>query len=63
MLTAGDLVLPPQPPSGNVEGAEGHLEGPFFMREVLADEVVRYVGEPIAVVLAARATWRTSTKT
>ncbi len=52
VLTAGDMDLPPQPPSGNVEGAEGHLEGPFFTREILADNVVRFVGEPIALVVA-----------
>jgi carbon-monoxide dehydrogenase large subunit len=51
VLLADDLGLPPQPPSGNVEGASGTLEGPF-LREVLAKDVVRYVGEPIAVVVA-----------
>ena len=51
VLLAEDLGLPPQPPSGNVEGATGTLEGPF-VREVLANDVVRYVGEPIAVVVA-----------
>ncbi len=35
VLVAGDLDLPPQPPSGNVEGASGTLEGPFS-REILA---------------------------
>ena len=51
VLLAEDLRLPPQPPSGNVEGATGTLEGPF-VREVLAEDVVRYVGEPIAIVVA-----------
>ncbi len=45
-----DLGIAPQPPSGNVEGAEGTVEG--FMRDVLACDVVRYVGEPIAAVIA-----------
>ncbi len=44
VLTAEDLDLPPRPPSGNVDEAYG--------RPVLAREVVRFVGEPIAVVLA-----------
>jgi aerobic carbon-monoxide dehydrogenase large subunit len=52
VFEADDLDLAPQPPSGNVEGAEGHLEGPFFTRDPLARDVVRYVGEPIAIVLA-----------
>ncbi|MGZ4154486.1 MAG: xanthine dehydrogenase family protein molybdopterin-binding subunit, partial [Actinomycetota bacterium] len=44
VLTADDLELAAQPPSGNVRGP--------FARPVLARDVVRYVGEPIAVVLA-----------
>jgi carbon-monoxide dehydrogenase large subunit len=44
ILVATDLGLAPQPPAGNVEGP--------FARPVLASDVVRYVGEPIAVVLA-----------
>ena len=51
VLTAADIDLPPQPPSGNVEGSGGTIEG-LFGREVLARDVVRFVGEPIAVVLA-----------
>jgi carbon-monoxide dehydrogenase large subunit len=51
VYTAGDLDLPPLPPSGNVEGATGTIEG-LFAREVLAREVVRFVGEPLAVVVA-----------
>jgi aerobic carbon-monoxide dehydrogenase large subunit len=51
VFTADDLRIPPQAPSGNVEGASGTLEGPFA-REVLARDVVRYVGEPVAVVIA-----------
>jgi carbon-monoxide dehydrogenase large subunit len=51
VFTGDDLRIPPQPPSGNVEGASGTLQGPFA-REVLAKDVVRYVGEPIAVVIA-----------
>jgi aerobic carbon-monoxide dehydrogenase large subunit len=44
VLTASDLDLEPQPPSGNVRGP--------FPRPILAREVVRYVGEPLAVVIA-----------
>lgn len=44
VLLAADLDLDPQPPSGNVDGT--------FARPILASEVVRYVGEPVAVVLA-----------
>lgn len=44
VLSAEDLDLPPRPPAGNVEGP--------FGRPVLARERVRYVGEPIAAVLA-----------
>jgi carbon-monoxide dehydrogenase large subunit len=51
VFTADDLRIAPQAPSGNVEGASGTLEGPFA-REVLARDVVRYVGEPVAVVIA-----------
>jgi len=51
VLSAGDLDLAPQLPAGNVEGASGTLERPF-LRPVLAEDVVRFVGEPIAVVVA-----------
>jgi carbon-monoxide dehydrogenase large subunit len=51
VYTAADVDLPPMPPSGTVEGATGTLEG-LFGREVLARDVVRFVGEPIAVVIA-----------
>jgi carbon-monoxide dehydrogenase large subunit len=44
VLTAGDLDLAPRPPAGNVEGP--------FTRPLLARDAVRFVGEPIAVVLA-----------
>jgi carbon-monoxide dehydrogenase large subunit len=44
VLTAADIDLPPQPPSGNVVGE--------FRRPILAADVVRFVGEPIAVVVA-----------
>lgn len=44
VLVASDLGLAPQPPSGEVLGP--------FDRPVLASEEVRFVGEPIAVVLA-----------
>jgi carbon-monoxide dehydrogenase large subunit len=52
VVTAGDLDLPTMPPSGTVEGSGGGtLEGSFG-RDVLAREVVRFVGEPIALVVA-----------
>ena len=51
VFTAADLDLPRMRPSGTVEGATGTLEGPFG-REVLARDIVRFVGEPIAVVIA-----------
>ncbi len=44
VLGADDLNLAPRPPAGNVEGP--------FERPVLARDVVRFVGEPLAVVLA-----------
>jgi carbon-monoxide dehydrogenase large subunit len=46
VFTGADLQLGPKPPAGNVEGP--------FSRPVLADEAVRYVGEPIALVVADR---------
>ncbi|MGH2680946.1 MAG: xanthine dehydrogenase family protein molybdopterin-binding subunit [Actinomycetota bacterium] len=52
VYVATDLGLAPLPPSGTVEGAaEGELEG-LFSREPLAREVVRFVGEIVAVVVA-----------
>ena len=51
VFTASELDLARMPPSGNVEGATGTLHGPFG-REVLARDVVRFVGEPIALVVA-----------
>jgi carbon-monoxide dehydrogenase large subunit len=49
---ASDLDLAPLPPSGTVEGdADGELEG-LFSREPLARDVVRFVGEIVAVVVA-----------
>ena len=51
VYTAEDLDLPPQPPAGNVEAPGGELELPFH-REALARDRVRYVGEPVAVVVA-----------
>jgi carbon-monoxide dehydrogenase large subunit len=44
VYTARDLALGSQPPSGNVP--------PTFARPVLAQDIVRFVGEPIAVVIA-----------
>lgn len=44
VLTAEDLRLRPRPPAGNVDGP--------FSRPVPARDVVRHVGEPVAIVLA-----------
>jgi aerobic carbon-monoxide dehydrogenase large subunit len=43
VLTGADLGLPPRPAAGNVHG---------FERPVLATDVVRYVGEPIVLVVS-----------
>jgi carbon-monoxide dehydrogenase large subunit len=51
VYVAADLELPPQPPSSDVEGAGGTLEG-AWERPCLAHDVVRFVGEPVAVVVA-----------
>jgi len=52
---ATDLALAPLPPSGTVEGdSEVELEG-LFSREPLARDVVRFVGEIVAVVAAETA--------
>ena len=51
VFIADDLRIAPQKSSGNVEGSTGTLDEPF-PREVLARDVVRYVGEPVAVVIA-----------
>jgi carbon-monoxide dehydrogenase large subunit len=50
--TAIDLDLPVLPPSGNVERASGEELGGSFGREPLARDVVRFVGEALAVVVA-----------
>jgi carbon-monoxide dehydrogenase large subunit len=44
ILTAADIELPPQPAAGNVSGD--------FPRPILAGDRVRFVGEPLAVVVA-----------
>jgi carbon-monoxide dehydrogenase large subunit len=44
VLTADDLSLAPMPPAGNVEGP--------FHRPLPASDLVRYLGEPVAVVVA-----------
>jgi carbon-monoxide dehydrogenase large subunit len=44
VLTAEDLSIEPQPPAGNVRGP--------FGRPILASSTVRYVGEPVAAVVA-----------
>jgi len=44
VYVAADLDLAPQPPAGNID--------PSFTREMLARDVVRFVGEPVAVVVA-----------
>ena len=51
VFTADDLGLPPLPASGIVEGASGIL-ATVFGRELLARDVVRFVGEGVAVVVA-----------
>ena len=51
VFAAGDLDLPAQLAAGSVEVPGGDLERPFE-RPILAGERVRYVGEPVAVVLA-----------
>jgi aerobic carbon-monoxide dehydrogenase large subunit len=52
VYTADDLEIPPMPPSGNVEGASGEELAALFGRHVLARDRVRFVGEPVAVVIA-----------
>jgi carbon-monoxide dehydrogenase large subunit len=55
VYVATDLNLAPLPPSGTVEGAaEGEIEG-LFSREPLARDIVRFVGEFVAVVVAETA--------
>ena len=55
VYAATDLSLAPLPPSGTVEGdPDGELEG-LFSREPLARDVVRFVGEIVAVVVAETA--------
>ncbi|MEA2579228.1 MAG: aerobic carbon-monoxide dehydrogenase large subunit [Actinomycetota bacterium] len=44
VYVATDLEIPLQPPAGNID--------PSFTREALARDVVRFVGEPVAVVVA-----------
>jgi carbon-monoxide dehydrogenase large subunit len=51
VFAADDLAIPALPPSGNVEGESGTVSATFG-REVLARQVVRFVGEPLAVVVA-----------
>ena len=56
VFTANDLSIPALPPSGNVEGVVESAELEHaFSRDVLARDVVRFVGEPVAVVLAETA--------
>ena len=45
VITAADLDLVPQPPAGNVAGD--------YLRPILAADRVRYVGEPLAMVVAS----------
>ena len=55
VYVATDLGLAPLPPSGTVEGdSDAELEG-LFGREPLARDVVRFVGEIVAVVVAETA--------
>lgn len=46
VFTGADLALPPFPPAGSVSAPE------LFVYPVLAEDVVRFVGQPIAVVVA-----------
>ncbi len=52
VFVADDLALAPLPPSGNVESTVHGTIDDLFRREVLARDVVRYVGEPLALVVA-----------
>ena len=55
VYAATDLNLAPLPASGTVEGdVDGVVEG-LFSREPLARDVVRFVGEIVAVVVAESA--------
>ena len=55
VYAATDLNLASLPPSGTVEGdADGEVEG-LFGRDPLARDVVRFVGEIVAVVVAESA--------
>ena len=61
VFTADDLAIRAMPPSGNVESdAVGTLDDAFG-REVLARDVVRFVGEPLALVVAEFARRRART--
>jgi carbon-monoxide dehydrogenase large subunit len=51
VYVAQDLDLAPLPPAGNVEAPGDELTLPF-RRDVLARDRVRFVGEPLAVVVA-----------
>jgi len=51
VYTANDLDLPHQLAAGSVEVPGGDLDRPFE-RPILASERLRYVGEPIAIVIA-----------
>ena len=52
VFTADDLAIPVMPPSGNVEGAQDGPLDEAFGREVIARDIVRFVGEPLALVVA-----------
>jgi len=51
-FTAGDLDLPPMPPSGNVESPEHSDLAEPWGRHPLARDRLRFAGEPYAVILA-----------
>ncbi|HEY6566375.1 MAG TPA: xanthine dehydrogenase family protein molybdopterin-binding subunit, partial [Actinomycetota bacterium] len=53
VFTADDLAIPAMPPSGNVESDDTGSIDDTFGREVLARDVVRFVGEPLALVVAS----------
>jgi carbon-monoxide dehydrogenase large subunit len=52
VFTADDLAIPMMPASGNVESDQGVVLDATFGREVIARDVVRFVGEPLAVIVA-----------
>ncbi len=52
VFTADDLAIPTMPPSGNVESEQDGSLDLAYGREVIARNLVRFVGEPLALVVA-----------